>query len=109
MSALAPQVFLDAAPGALHCPANLVDEGQLWMPINGVLVNAQHLRCIDHFQAVFGIESQAFRSCGLNVETMDTTFKSAKSPHNIHFVKCIDCHTKGIPKKKATGAPARVG
>ena len=40
-------------------------------------------------------------NCGLNVETMDTTFKSAKSPHNIHFVKCIDCHTKGIPKKKA--------
>ena len=44
-------------------------------------------------------------NCGLNVETMDTTFKSAKSPHNIHFVKCIDCHGKGIPKKKATGAP----
>jgi hypothetical protein len=44
-------------------------------------------------------------NCGLNVETMDTTFKSAKSPHNIHFVKCIDCHTKGIPKKKAKGAP----
>jgi hypothetical protein len=39
-------------------------------------------------------------NCGLNVETMDTTFKSAKSPHNIHTVKCADCHTKGIPKKK---------
>jgi len=43
-------------------------------------------------------------NCGLNVETMDTTFKSAKSPHNIHFVKCQDCHTKGIPKKKPKGA-----
>jgi len=41
-------------------------------------------------------------NCGLNVEMMDTTFKSTKSPHNIHFVKCIDCHTKGVPKKKAT-------
>jgi hypothetical protein len=40
-------------------------------------------------------------NCGLNVETMDTTFKSSKSPHNVHFVKCIDCHTKGVPKKKA--------
>ena len=40
-------------------------------------------------------------NCGLNVETMDTTFKSVHSPHNIHFVKCIDCHTKGIPKKKS--------
>ena len=41
-------------------------------------------------------------NCGLNVETMDTTFKSTKSPHNIHTVKCIDCHTKGVPKKKAS-------
>jgi cytochrome c7-like protein/cytochrome c554/c'-like protein len=41
-------------------------------------------------------------NCGLDVETMDTTFKSAKSAHNIHFVKCMDCHTKGVPKKKKT-------
>jgi hypothetical protein len=40
-------------------------------------------------------------NCGLDVETMDTTFKSIKSPYNVHFVKCIDCHTKGVPKKKA--------
>jgi len=39
-------------------------------------------------------------NCGLDVETMDTTFKSTKSMHNVHFVKCIDCHTKGVPKKK---------
>jgi len=43
-------------------------------------------------------------NCGLDVETMDTTFKSTKSPHNIHFVKCIDCHANGIPKKKPKGA-----
>ena len=46
-------------------------------------------------------------NCGLDVETMDTTFKSTKSPHNIHFVKCIDCHTKGVPLKKLKNAPAR--
>jgi hypothetical protein len=40
-------------------------------------------------------------NCGLNVETMDTTFRSTKSPHNIHFVKCADCHTKGVPSKRA--------
>lgn len=40
-------------------------------------------------------------NCGLNVEIMDTTFKSAKSPHNIHFVKCSDCHTRGVPREKA--------
>jgi len=45
-------------------------------------------------------------NCGLDVETMDTTFKSTLSPHNIHFVKCTDCHTKGIPKKRRMDAPA---
>jgi len=40
-------------------------------------------------------------NCGLDVEQMDTTFKSTGSTHNIHFVKCADCHTKGIPKRKA--------
>jgi len=31
---------------------------------------------------------------------MDTTFKSTKSLHNIHFVKCGDCHMKGVPRRK---------
>jgi len=39
-------------------------------------------------------------NCGLDVEKMDTTFKFLKSPHNVHTVKCADCHTKGIPQKK---------
>jgi len=39
-------------------------------------------------------------NCGLDVEKMDTTFFSAGSKHNIHWVKCADCHTKGIPRKK---------
>jgi hypothetical protein len=48
-------------------------------------------------------------NCGLDVEKMDTTFFHPKSTHNVHFVKCVDCHTKGIPKKKApTEAQARL-
>jgi len=39
-------------------------------------------------------------NCGLDVETMDTTFKSGKSLHNVHTVSCQECHTKGVPKKK---------
>ena len=39
-------------------------------------------------------------NCGLDVEKMDTTFASTKSKHNIHWVKCQDCHTRGVPKKK---------
>jgi hypothetical protein len=40
-------------------------------------------------------------NCGLDVEHMDTTFKSPESPHNVHFVTCIDCHPQGVPAKKA--------
>ncbi|HUI43891.1 MAG TPA: cytochrome c3 family protein [Terriglobia bacterium] len=47
-------------------------------------------------------------NCGLDVETMDTTYKSAKSAHNVHFVKCADCHTHGVPKKKPGNAAARL-
>jgi hypothetical protein len=39
-------------------------------------------------------------NCGLDVEKMDTTFKSLDSPHNIHRVKCVDCHPSGVPEKK---------
>ncbi len=39
-------------------------------------------------------------NCGLDVEKMDTTFLSAESRHNIHFVKCADCHPKGVPQRK---------
>jgi Cytochrome c3/Cytochrome c554 and c-prime len=46
-------------------------------------------------------------NCGLDVETMDTTFKSADSKHNVHWVKCADCHTKGVPKKKVQAGDER--
>jgi hypothetical protein len=43
-------------------------------------------------------------NCGLDVEKMDTTFASAASKHNIHWVKCEDCHLHGIPKAKLPAA-----
>jgi cytochrome c554/c'-like protein len=39
-------------------------------------------------------------NCGLPVETMDTTFRSADSKHDVHRVKCEDCHPGGAPQKK---------
>jgi hypothetical protein len=39
-------------------------------------------------------------NCGLDVTRMDTTFASSASFHNIHFMGCIDCHTKGVPAPK---------
>jgi len=43
-------------------------------------------------------------NCGLDVETMDTTFRSPTSRHNIHFVKCSDCHPKGVPNRSKSPA-----
>jgi len=45
-------------------------------------------------------------NCGLDVEKMDTSYASAASTHNIHRVKCADCHQQGIPKPK-TPPPAQ--
>lgn len=39
--------------------------------------------------------------CGLDVEKMDTTFAHATSAHNIHWVRCTDCHQHGVPKVKS--------
>jgi hypothetical protein len=38
--------------------------------------------------------------CRLDVEKMDTTYANAASRHNIHWVKCTDCHEHGVPKMK---------
>ena len=39
-------------------------------------------------------------NCGLDVTTMDTSFKSPDSAHNVHRVACIDCHPKGVPARR---------
>lgn len=38
--------------------------------------------------------------CGIDVEKMDTTFVNAKSAHNVHWVRCADCHQHGVPRAK---------
>ncbi|MCL5743600.1 MAG: hypothetical protein M1541_06690 [Acidobacteria bacterium] len=47
-----------------------------------------------------------FSNCGLDVEKMDTTFLSTRSGHNIHFVKCADCHPRGVPQGRNQVAAA---
>ena len=47
--------------------------------------------------------------CGLDVEKMDTTLFNAKSAHNIHWVRCADCHKHGIPKPKVVTQRASIG
>lgn len=40
-----------------------------------------------------------FSHCGLDVTTMDTSFRARDSKHNIHFIRCESCHAQGVPKK----------
>jgi hypothetical protein len=47
-------------------------------------------------------------NCGLDVEKMDTTFARSSSSHNIHFVACVDCHEKGVPRPKTATARVQV-
>jgi hypothetical protein len=42
-------------------------------------------------------------NCGLDVEKMDTTFLSKDSRHNVHWVKCVDCHPAGVPRMEERG------
>jgi hypothetical protein len=44
-------------------------------------------------------------NCGIDVEKMDTTFRSLESPHNIHNVSCEDCHPRGVPTRRRTSGP----
>ena len=39
----------------------------------------------------------AISHCKIDVKTMNTSFVDRKSPHNIHWVSCTDCHPKGRP------------
>lgn len=43
-------------------------------------------------------------NCKRDVETMDTSFFDKGSPHDIHSVKCADCHMKGVPAARSVAA-----
>jgi hypothetical protein len=45
-------------------------------------------------------------NCGLDVEKMDTSFRLPQSKHNIHWVKCVDCHPQGVPRRRSVTAQA---
>ncbi|HZT34102.1 MAG TPA: multiheme c-type cytochrome [Bryobacteraceae bacterium] len=74
----------------------------------GLSCLACHLRHGQQTRASCATCHPRLSNCGLDVEKMDTTFKDKNSKHNIHFVKCADCHTKGVPKRRTPQAGAPV-
>jgi hypothetical protein len=65
----------------------------------GISCLACHLQHGEKTRASCATCHPKMSNCGLDVEKMDTTFKSADSRHNVHWVKCADCHKNGVPKK----------
>lgn len=66
----------------------------------GLSCSACHLDHTENARASCKNCHPKMSNCGLDVETMDTTFASATSKHNIHWVRCADCHQHGVPRPK---------
>jgi hypothetical protein len=96
-----------------HAPlaGALVGSGDDRTPVGvheGLSCLACHLKHGQQTRASCATCHPRLSNCGLDVEKMDTTFASTASGHNIHFVKCADCHPKGIPRQRADRADNRV-
>jgi len=86
----APNAFHQAGTGDDRTPRG-VHEGLSCLACHDSHSNDPRQSCIQCHPAI--------SNCGLDVTKMNTTFAESHSPHNIHFVGCTDCHTKGIPAK----------
>jgi hypothetical protein len=89
----APNAFHAAGTGDDRTPRG-VHEGISCLECHDTHSNNPRESCIKCHPAI--------SNCGLDVTTMKTTYADIKSPHNIHFVACADCHTKGIPQAKSS-------
>jgi hypothetical protein len=87
------------APGAAHQAGSSDDR-----TLRGVHGGLSCLDCHDthalEARNACGQCHPAVSHCGLEVTRMDTTYRAAGSPHDIHTVACRDCHPAGPPAKK---------
>ena len=49
----------------------------------------------------------ALSNCGLDVLTMDTTYRARDSRHDIHRVSCRDCHGEAVPQGRRSAGLER--
>jgi hypothetical protein len=63
----------------------------------GLACNACHAKHGQQTRASCTACHPRLSNCGLDVETMDTSFRSPESPHDVHRVACTDCHPAGAP------------
>jgi hypothetical protein len=63
----------------------------------GLSCNACHAKHGQQTRASCDACHPRLSNCGLDVETMDTSFRSVDSAHDVHRVACRDCHPGGVP------------
>src|SRR5215831_14398897 len=67
----------------------------------GISCLACHLKHGQQARASCAACHPRLSNCGLDVDKMDTTFLNPASRHNVHSVKCADCHPNGVPRKRS--------
>lgn len=67
----------------------------------GLSCNACHLKHGQETRASCAGCHPRLSNCGLDVETMDTSFRTPESAHDVHRVACEDCHPEGVPRSDA--------
>jgi hypothetical protein len=70
----------------------------------GLSCNACHAGHAQQTRASCSACHPRLSNCGIDVETMDTSFRSSDSPHDVHSVACEDCHPQGVPPRKERAA-----
>jgi len=93
----APSAFRQTGTADDRTPTG-VHEGLSCLDCHSSHTNSANASCATCHPAV--------SNCGLNVERMDTTFRTTGSSHNIHTVACGDCHQGQRP---APGSHPRPG
>ena len=97
----APNAYGEAGTGDDRTPTGVHE---------GLSCAACHAPHSNDARAACALCHPARSSCGLDVKTMDTTFRARASKHNIHTMRCLDCHPAGVPKRapqeKTGPAPA---
>jgi hypothetical protein len=86
----APDVWHQAGTGDDMAPRG-VHEGLTCLACHDPHSNNSRHSCIKCHPAI--------SNCKLDVTRMNTTFADPKSPNNIHWVSCTDCHKKGVRKE----------
>lgn len=103
----APRLPDTGSPAAVHGWSMQAGSGDDRTPVGvheGLSCFACHAGHNENARASCKGCHQRTSECGLDVEVMDTTYANASSKHNIHSVRCVNCHAQGVPRRRTAGS-----